>query len=173
VHKLDDECEYEAISYAWGDYPEFDQTLFLDGQILKISRNLSAALRAYCHPDRARILWADAICINQADAAEKTQQVAIMADIYSKAKSVQAWVTPASKDTIEAMAFMAQLASKANVGDSEARRLIDDAAKAHVDYLVSRSWFRRVWIVQEVSLAAELIVSCGHSTMGWTDFARA
>lgn len=136
----------------------------------------------------------DAICINQADTVEKTQQVAIMADIYSKAKRVQAWLAPASKYMTEAMKFMARLASKAesfgisdkvdqprwlpdfpsvNICDDGAQNLIYDAIKAHVDYLVSRSWFNRVWIVQEVSLAAELIVSCGHSTMDWTAFARA
>jgi len=194
VHKLDAQCEYEAISYAWGDYPEFDQTLFLGNQVLKISRNLYAALMAYSYPDRTRLLWADAICINQADTVEKTQQVAIMADIYSKAKRVQAWLAPASNYTTEAMKFMARLASKAesfgisdevdqprwfpdfpsvNICDDEAQNLIYDAIKAHVDYLVSRSWFNRVWIVQEVTLAAELIVSCGHSTMDWTTFARA
>lgn len=111
-----------------------------------------------------------------------------------KAKRVQAWLAPASKYMTEAMKFMARLASKAesfgisdkvdqprwlpdfpsvNICDDGAQNLIYDAIKAHVDYLVSRSWFNRVWIVQEVSLAAELIVSCGHSTMDWTAFARA
>jgi hypothetical protein len=165
VHKLDALCEYEPISYAWGDYPEFDRHLFLDDEVLKISRNLYAALMAYSSPDRTRTLWADAICINQADTAEKTQQVAIMADIYGRAKRVQAWLAPASNYTTEAMTFMTQLASKAesfgisnevdqprwcfgvpsvNIRGEEVQNLISDAIKAHVDYLVSRSWFSRV-----------------------------
>ncbi|RYP91670.1 hypothetical protein DL770_002195 [Monosporascus sp. CRB-9-2] len=194
VHKLDAQCEYEAISYAWGDYPEFNQTLFLEDQVLKITGNLYAALMAYSYHDRIRVLWADAVCINQADTVEKTQQVAIMADIYSKAKTVQIWLTPASGGATDAMNFMANLSSKAesfgisgevdqprwisgwpsvNISDDEVRNLIQDAIKAHVDYLVSRSWFNRVWVVQEVTLAAKLVVSCGHSTMDWTAFARA
>ncbi|KAF2796648.1 hypothetical protein K505DRAFT_220174, partial [Melanomma pulvis-pyrius CBS 109.77] len=185
---------YEAISYAWGDYPEFDQTLFLDNQILRISRNLYAALMAYSYSDRTRILWADAICINQTDKIEKSQQVSIMADIYSKAKTVQAWLAPASKFTMDAMNFMAELALRAEsfgvsaevdqpriisnlpsitISDEDAKILIHDAIEAHVDYLISRSWFNRVWIVQEVTLAAELVVSSGLLTMNWTAFAQA
>ena len=88
VHKLDTKCEYEAISYTWGDRPELIRSLHMNGQILRITANLYAALMVYSYPDRVRVLWADAIYINQADAAEKTQQVSIMSDIYSKAKSV-------------------------------------------------------------------------------------
>ncbi|RYP50029.1 hypothetical protein DL768_004384 [Monosporascus sp. mg162] len=194
VHKLDAQCEYEAISYAWGDYPEFKRALVLEDQVLKITGNLYAALMAYRYRDRIRVLWADAVCINQADTVEKSQQVAIMVDIYSKAKAVQIWLTLASGWATDAMNFMANLSSRAesfgisgevdqsrwistwpslNVSDGEARNLIHNAIKAHVDYLLFRSWFNRVWIVQEVTLAAKLVVSCGHSTMDWTAFARA
>ncbi|KAF2738867.1 HET-domain-containing protein, partial [Polyplosphaeria fusca] len=97
IHKLDAQCQYEAISYAWGDYPEFNKGLILDGQALKITGNLYAALMAYRYPNRTRVLWADAVCINQTDTAEKTQQIAIMADIYNKARTVQVWLAPASQ----------------------------------------------------------------------------
>ncbi|KAF2105484.1 hypothetical protein BDV96DRAFT_655564 [Lophiotrema nucula] len=91
------------------------------------------------------------------------------------------------------MAFMEQLETKADafgfsgefdrprwitgfpcvkLSNTEAQTLMRYAAKAHVDYLLSRSWFNRVWVVQ-VILAAEIIVSCGRASMGWTKFARA
>jgi hypothetical protein len=63
VHNLDDLCEYEAISHTWGDGAELDRGMILDGQMLNISRNLYAALMAFSHVDRTRVLWADAICI--------------------------------------------------------------------------------------------------------------
>jgi Heterokaryon incompatibility protein (HET) len=149
---------------------------------------------AYRYLDRPRILWADAICINQADTVDKNHQVATMADIYSKAKRVHAWLAPASHCTMEAIKFMSRLASKAesfeisddvdqprwlpdfpsvNICDDKAQNLISDAIKAHADLLVSLSWFNTVWIVQGVALAAELIVSCGHCIIDWTAFARA
>ncbi|KAF2450113.1 hypothetical protein P171DRAFT_350795, partial [Karstenula rhodostoma CBS 690.94] len=91
-HKLSEPSMYEAISYAWGEFPKFNQVIVLDGKVLKITDNLYAALMAFCRPDRVRVLWADAICINQADTTEKAQQVALMAEIYSKARSVQVWL---------------------------------------------------------------------------------
>ncbi|KAF1850143.1 uncharacterized protein K460DRAFT_326720 [Cucurbitaria berberidis CBS 394.84] len=163
AHELNAQSEYEAISYAWGDYPESNRPIFLNNQVLKITFNLYAALMAYSYPDRTRILWADAVCINQADTAEKSQQVAIMSHIYSKAKSVQIWLTLASKAATDAMNFMRSLSLQAE----------SFGISAEAGFLLSRSWFNRVWVVQEVTLAKKLEVSCGHSTMDWTNFARA
>ncbi|KAF2834148.1 hypothetical protein M501DRAFT_1002209, partial [Patellaria atrata CBS 101060] len=55
-----------------------------------------------------------------------------------------------------------------NIFDDEAINLAHDAVKAHVDYPLFHSWFNGVWIVQEVTLAAKLVMSCGHYTMDWT-----
>lgn len=40
------------------------------------------------HASLARSLWVDVVCINQEDAAEKSQQVKLMRDIYAKAAEV-------------------------------------------------------------------------------------
>jgi hypothetical protein len=194
VHKLDQNCEFEAISYAWGDGPESDSGIIVNDQILRISRNLYAALMAFGYSDRTRVLWADAICINQADKIEKTQQVAIMADIYSQAKSVLVWIAPTSIAMRTAMHHMSQLSSKGkslglndevgyaryvpsfptiSVSDGQAASLLREAINAYVDRLVSYSWFKRMWVLQEVTLASNLTVHCGHSTLDWTSFARA
>ncbi len=194
AHNLDDKPDYEAISYAWGDHPEFNRAIHMNGQVLRITGNLCAALMAYSYANRTRVLWADAICINQADNAEKTQQVAIMADIYSRAKIVQVWLAPASEATEAAMRFLEALSKRANslgvdekvdqprfvpdfpsvkMSDEDALPLICGAIAAHVDYLLFRSWFNRVWVIQEVTLATKLVVSCGHEHLDWTSFARA
>ncbi|KAI0965816.1 heterokaryon incompatibility protein-domain-containing protein [Xylaria arbuscula] len=168
VHKLDAQCEYEAISYSWGDYP-----------------------KAYRYHDRPRVLWADAICINQEDTAEKAQQVAIMASIYSKAKEVQVWLAPDSPKMTDAIQFMADLSLRAgsfgtsdeinewdeipsiDIPHEKAESLIHDAIQAHVDILFFRSWFNRVWVVQEAALATELVLSCGLSRIDWNSFSIA
>ncbi|KAJ2984407.1 hypothetical protein NUW58_g6075 [Xylaria curta] len=194
VHKLDAQCDYEAISYSWGDHANFDQGIILNGQVLKMTRNLYAALKAYRYYDRPRALWADAVCIDQSDAAEKSRQVAIMADIYSKARAVQVWLGPGSPYTTEAMKFMESLSLRSksfgihrednnpelyatipflDISDDEAENLVDDALKSHVESVLFRSWFNRVWVVQEATLATELVVSLGDATLSWADFARA
>lgn len=35
--------------------------------------------------------------------------------------------------------------------------------------LLTRSWFRRLWVIQEVVCAKEIIVACGTSTCAWDD----
>lgn len=193
IHKFDSICDYEAISYTWGDWPELNNCLFLDGQVLKITDNLFAALVAYT--DRVtRVLWVDAVCINQKDKDEKAQQVSIMADIYSKATAVQVWLAPHHDIFESAMEFMKRLSHRAseygidedvgqprvirgwpsgNLTRDEAEQLIRDALKAHVGTLLLRAWFDRVWVVQESALATRIVVSCGITTMEWTPFARA
>ncbi|KAJ8130704.1 hypothetical protein O1611_g2922 [Lasiodiplodia mahajangana] len=193
VQELDSECAYEAVSYSWGDYPELTRPLFLNGQVLPITENLYEALMVYRCRDRLRALWVDAVCINQADVAEKSQQVAAMADIYGKAKTVQVWLGPGVPWAKKAMDFMVNLSLRAesfrikddigetrwyedfpslNISEDEADNLIRDAIKAHVDILLSMSWFNRVWVVQEVTLATELVVSCGNAEINWPDFDR-
>ncbi|KAJ4361053.1 uncharacterized protein N0V89_001622 [Didymosphaeria variabile] len=194
LHRLNEHCVYEAISYAWGEFSSFNQVILLNGKVLKITDNLYAALMAYCRSHRDRVLWADAICINQADTAEKAQQVALMAEIYSMAKLVQVWLTLPSEWTMDAMKYIKDLSAKADkfgiskdvgqprvvggwptvdITSSESEKLIHDANKHHVDFLLWRPWFNRVWVVQEVALAKDLVVSCGHTTLAWTDLARA
>ena len=82
---------YEAISYAWGE-PNTMVTSICDGKILEITPNLKAGLRALRHEHRSRLLWADAICINQSHVVEKNNQVANMQKIYENATRVVAWL---------------------------------------------------------------------------------
>ena len=73
---------YETISYCWGD-PTITATIYLDKRKSSVPASSVAALRCVRLPHRDRIVWIDAVCINQADLDERAQQVAMMADIYS------------------------------------------------------------------------------------------
>ncbi|KAL8372593.1 hypothetical protein RB595_002099 [Gaeumannomyces hyphopodioides] len=80
---LEDTPQYEALSYVWGS-PENSVDIELGSVRKSVTRNLYEALRRLRFPDASRILWVNAICINQADDEEKGQQVAMMGEIYSK-----------------------------------------------------------------------------------------
>jgi hypothetical protein len=58
------------------------------GLYLPITSNLDAALRRHRSKTGARRLWADAACINQADLAEKSNQISLMSKIYLNASRV-------------------------------------------------------------------------------------
>ena len=83
---------YEALSYTWGE-PVFSALMKCSpsGQIC-ITENLSVALCHLSLKDRVRVLWVDAICINQQDLVERSQQVSLMRDIYEGADPVIVWL---------------------------------------------------------------------------------
>ncbi|KXX80055.1 Heterokaryon incompatibility protein 6, OR allele [Madurella mycetomatis] len=81
---------FEALSYAWGD-PATPSTLHItDGTAVPITASLSSLLARIRRPDAPRTVWADAVCINQRDPAEKAVQVGMMDVIYSAAERVLA-----------------------------------------------------------------------------------
>ncbi|KAI1430737.1 heterokaryon incompatibility protein-domain-containing protein [Xylaria sp. CBS 124048] len=87
------EPEYEALSYVWGP-PHFSQQILVDKHPLKITENLECALRHLRQASSPRILWVDAICIDQASTAERSHQVTLMRAIYTHCKCDIAWLGP-------------------------------------------------------------------------------
>lgn len=90
---LDDKPEFEAASWVWGS-PEKTTSIKCQPEetCLQISQNLNLMLSALRLPDSERVLWVDALCINQEDRNEKAKQIPLMRDIYSSAEQVVAWV---------------------------------------------------------------------------------
>lgn len=89
---------YEAMSYAWGDFV-FPETIQVCesadveqiGGYIPITRNLFQGLLRL-RADAPRMLWIDALCVNQADPEEKACQVARMGRVYREAKRVVVWL---------------------------------------------------------------------------------
>lgn len=86
-------AEYEALSYTWGD-PKDRRAIRLNGhsQAISITANCEAALRRLRYLDRERVVWIDAICINQGDLMERSRQVRLMADIFRRASCTLCYV---------------------------------------------------------------------------------
>ncbi|SPO04617.1 related to heterokaryon incompatibility protein [Cephalotrichum gorgonifer] len=183
--------QYEALSYTWGtsDDPE---TAFIQASddntshsTLQITQNLAAALRHFRHGQEARRLWVDAVCINQNDIPERDSQVLRMADIYQLAHRVVVWLGPESGDSKLALDTLGHLGSQAvaskrstlysspeaNHSDwfrSRKTLPFDDRAWVAIHNLVKRSWFDRLWVIQEIHLAnPTAILQCGFDTVPW------
>ena len=88
---LHENVEYEALSYVWGD-PNVTRPISCGSTQLNVTVNLFAALLAVRSCSYPRLLWVDAICIDQKNIKERDQQVRIMGDIYSQAKQVLIWL---------------------------------------------------------------------------------
>lgn len=156
--------EYEALSYTWGKDVGPEKAI-LNGKPVSITANLDCALRHLRHEDRTRVLWVDALCINQNNVHERNHQVQLMRQIYSRAHTVIIWLGPAEE------------------GDDWAIRNVhihatdwedpawDQQAFDALARICNRPWFRRVWIVQELKLArSDPTIYLGRNIMSWQVF---
>ena len=91
IFSLDDAPDYEALSYAWDD-PKVARPIQLQGIQLPVTTNLESALRHLRHRPTKRVLWIDAICINQAFKKEPSYQVELMKFMYCDTSVVRVWL---------------------------------------------------------------------------------
>lgn len=85
----DASLEYEAVSYTWGDTTQQRAIYFRDRKgELAVGENCHYALQCLRLGHKDRLLWIDAICINQENITERSRQVRIMDSVYNRAFSV-------------------------------------------------------------------------------------
>ncbi|OCL03408.1 HET-domain-containing protein, partial [Glonium stellatum] len=92
---LGNTAAYSALSYVWGD-TFLKEIIFVSGSTQKIdlalTLNLATILRKIRLEHSSRLIWVDALCINQNDVSERSHQVSMMADIYKNADEVLIWL---------------------------------------------------------------------------------
>jgi hypothetical protein len=149
---------YEALSYVWGS-EEDQKSIYIrtddksDGSStstsagnnhrLLVTANLYAALLHLRDGVFERIMWIDAICINQKDSVEKGRQVQFMAEIYASANRVTVWLGEASSDSGQVLETLRKAAR-----GQYTHRAIDEPTQQAVLTLLERPWFQRIWVRQ-------------------------
>lgn len=81
----------------------------VNGQIMKITANLKAALLALRKHDEERTMWIDALSINQEDVQERNVQVPRIPTIYQRAFRTIAWLGDADETALQAMDVLESL----------------------------------------------------------------
>jgi hypothetical protein len=127
-------------------------------------------------------MWTDAICIDQSNLQERSQQVGLMRRIFSEAVKTIAWVGDEREDSSltldrdEDGSFRRYdyLYAKFAVDGAQ----ILDPTPSQGDFqamvkLTDRAWFGRVWIVQEVAASNHLYIRCGNRETSWENFVEA
>jgi Heterokaryon incompatibility protein (HET) len=165
---VDDLPTYEALSYTWGDIT-VTNTISCNGLLLRVHSNAWHALIDLRQDNDSRMLWIDAICINQQDNAEKSVQIQLMRQIYSRANQVPIWIKPVTVDITLAFSTLSSLSALLETENTADRltsftaaglssRGLPDAKNEiwkALDALLWSPWFSRIWIIQEISLARE------------------
>jgi hypothetical protein len=181
IEKNLDEAEFEALSYVWGN-PAERKMIECNGRRFDIGINLYTALQERRRRRSTVPLWADQICINQSDTQEKTHQVRMMRDIYSKADRVIIWLGNQQPQDIDGFCLANNLYGICNGKQYDADEGIYDF---HNFECVSRGiptpsfnptwtalfkilgnpWFGRVWVIQEILVAERSVIWKGSLDM--------
>ncbi|KAN0092380.1 HET domain containing protein [Hyaloscypha variabilis] len=193
---------YEPLSYTWGDLAAEKIPILCNGKRLDIFPNLYAALKAlrpfelppwersYGVNQESRLVWADAICINQADLNERKEQVLIMEKIYRQGIETLIWLGSSDYDAMKGFELLKTLVKVKTLQEenSDERNYVDLGMKGIQEYglpnflssdfhrlssFLRRPWFTRVWIIQELAVAPQATIHCGHLRMPWTEFVTA
>ncbi|KAK3071913.1 hypothetical protein LTR53_007790 [Teratosphaeriaceae sp. CCFEE 6253] len=162
---------YVALSYAWGDWRE-QCAVFVNDRPLAVTASLGRALRQVRSKTAAVTVWADAICINQDDIMERSGQVAIMMDIFAAATRVLAWLGPETQHTAVCMQMLKyMLEVEPGVGHAPWELLPASMLQPGIADIVERNYFKRLWVVQEAAVAAEVTLACGSHSIQWRNTA--
>jgi hypothetical protein len=120
---LDDSPQYYALSYTW-DNQTASCPIPCGNSIILITPNCVAALRQLRHESKVRTFWVDSICINQSSNEEKSQQVALMGDIYRNAENVLVWLGDSHGPTEAAMDRMVDLATEPGLSEEKVTKFL-------------------------------------------------
>ncbi|KAL6861934.1 HET domain-containing protein [Trichoderma novae-zelandiae] len=146
---------FEALSYVWGS-PEKPHTLHVDEQPMPITANLYEVLMRLRDRMIERIVWIDAVCIDQTNMEERGEQIQYMAEIYSKANRVIVWLGEAANESDRALKQIRMAAD-----EEQQKSSLTDEDRQAVLAILDRPWFRRIWVLQEVAAAQHIVMMCG------------
>lgn len=189
---------FEALSYEWLEKKGSVPVSCADDRIL-VTPNCAAALRSLRSESDSRVLWIDAVCIDQENKDEVNDQVAMMTDIYRKAKSVIMWLgsiegnVQSFREVFASLPLLSKAHHKVRPNlneprsmyalpideNNEAKQLVTEALKSKtvVDILYaiySGSYLSRAWILQEIILPGSRgVVVWGTLSCDWETFKRA
>lgn len=138
----------------------------VDGHPFEVTVNPALALRSLREPRQSRVLWIDAICINQKDTDEKNIQIPLMGDIYKTASQVVVWLGASTPEIELAVSWVQTYVDKSFGYTSrkwlkmDAAALVSDRARRERDLgrlralqgyfeIFSFSYWTRMWTFQE------------------------
>lgn len=183
VHSIDTvpRIEYSALSYTWGDADtvrDSSAVIEIDGAEVHIRQNVFSFLQLMRYEKFPTPIFIDAICINQEDEKERDEQVKHMGKIYEKASTVIVWLGEyhdLSSRQLEAWAQFPRFPEFIKTASTSHSRydgyfdsrfqpervLWPKGAFECMEYICSRPYWTRLWIVQEILLARSIVVYCG------------
>ena len=158
TYAYDDYPEYETVSYAWGG-EDGDSSKCLPVYIGKYwdvllqTKNCWSLLK-HVRPRRGiRLIWLDAVCINQDDTTEKEMQIARMGMIYQQSLRVVVYL---GNDIVRACKSGRHHPRRHYLHECSAS---NEALQSKLRRMIELRYFRRVWVIQELLLAPNALIA--------------
>ena len=195
---LDKAPRYEALSYTWGhssdrftlyQEPKESDRSDTPKTIFKITKGLYEALVQLRKESESRMLWVDAVCIDQENRKERGEQVKIMRQIYTRAARVLVWLGPEDDETPVALQTITKVKNHIiarglsfetlkSMKDEDpfsemlglTEHVLDVKSLTILRQMYQRPWFQRIWVVQEVTAGGSTSeVHIGPHAIPWDD----
>ncbi|KAF2642492.1 HET-domain-containing protein [Massarina eburnea CBS 473.64] len=174
---------YEALSYVWGD-PTQVRYISCGVTEVRVRLSLYEALEGLRLPDRERVLWVDALSINQMDNIEKGKQVQLMSDIYANPQQVLIWLGKPTQETRGAFKALGEADAylklkrgsplyrplfrpkdSSYTEDTDPSRKLQQIDWASIVALLQHPWPTRVWTFQEFVKAPKATIVHGNQEL--------
>jgi hypothetical protein len=154
--------KWHALSYVWGSDPAMRLGLILlnGGKRFTITKNLERALRGLRN-EQTITYWIDALCINQDDPIEKSDQIRYMRYIYERAIVVTVWLNDANPDTDALMDILSKDHSDAELLTKFAQNEWTNEYVNGIICVAHHPYWRRIWVLQELECGTAITVHCG------------
>jgi hypothetical protein len=182
VFSLDSAPEYTALSYCWGTDPP-GKRILCNGKVYMVRPSLEGALKRYRNAaskvgprfihGTPEYLWADAICIDQDNIPEKSNQLPLMQKIYRKANMVFVDLGDVEPDWYCGYDLILRadgICGKPNL--EMALPSPNHLAWGAYWYIFMQPWFTREWIVEEITLAQYATVMFGRFIWTWEELEK-
>ena len=171
VYLRNDCPKYEALSYTCGSCYS-PRHICLNGSPFAITSNLYVALKRPRTNGAPRVLWVDALSIDQSNISERGEHVLVMKLIYSCAFKVIIWLGEDSVSSRHAMGLLCSASEQVNPNSWLSNRLKTTFQSDVTQWkallsLFKKDYWSRVWIIQETAVAANLEILCGSLTCKW------
>jgi hypothetical protein len=174
---------FYALSYEWGpEHPVHPITI--DGKVFQVRQNLKDFLDRLAGGGETYIkpMWIDAICICQDILPERNAQVTIMGKIFKAASLVVTWIGTQPRDN----GILSDIETTLREWQSsdEATRLFNGTLSQpskilsprepygrmwnHLKLLCEQSYWRRLWIIQEIALSDHILLCWGVDQISWS-----
>lgn len=137
---------------------------------LQITENCRCALHNLRKRTIARMLWIDAICINQADNEEKNVQIPLINRIYFQAERTLVYLGNETRTKItQLFDFLRRRDASGNKAPHPAELTEEQKIQfqGELSWILSLSWFTRVWVLQEMAVCKRSVVMLGAETLDW------